>query len=123
MNPFFGWGLAAVALTVGWVNWRWQGVIFAITIIVFWLLLQFNRAVRVMRSAANRPIGYVDSAVMLNARLKERMPLWQVILMTQSIGRQISDSPETFVWVDPGGSEVRIEMKQGKVRGWTLVRP
>ena len=35
-----------------------------------WVLLHFTRMMTILKRAANRPIGYVDSAVMLNAKLK-----------------------------------------------------
>lgn len=38
---------------------------------MMWALLHYTRLVNVMKKAANRPIGYVGSAVMLNARLSE----------------------------------------------------
>jgi hypothetical protein len=37
----------------------------------------------VMRKAANRPMGYVGSAVMLNARLKPGVNLMHVVAMTR----------------------------------------
>ena len=48
MNPIIGWGLAAIAVAIAWQKYGWQGVAFAVTLIVFWLLLQFSRAMRVM---------------------------------------------------------------------------
>nr|MBP9931886.1 glycerate kinase [Rhodoferax sp.] len=74
MHPLFlrvGVPLAGVAIiTVAWYRFGWQGVAVVATAIVMWALLHFNRMMQVLKRAANRPIGYVDSAVMLNARLK-----------------------------------------------------
>ncbi|MFM7703598.1 MAG: hypothetical protein ACKO6D_01535, partial [Rubrivivax sp.] len=68
MSPWVGWALAAGALATGWLSYGWAGLVLAVTCIVFWLLLQFSRAMRVMRMAASRPVGTVDSAVMLHSK-------------------------------------------------------
>jgi hypothetical protein len=60
-----GAGVAAVAL--GYVQYGWPGVVLAVSGIVFWLLLQFTRALRAMRTAGGAPVGHVASAVMLQA--------------------------------------------------------
>lgn len=126
MNAWIGWTLALLALVVGWVQYRWAGLAFAFTCIVFWLLLQFNKAVRVMRNAGSAPIGYVDSAVMLNAQLKPGMPMLQVVLLTKSLGQKL-EAPEPgierFRWTDPGGSQVTLDLRAGKALRWTLTRP
>ena len=61
-------GVALVALA--WRSYGWAGVALVVGGIVMWALLHFNRLMQALKRAANRPIGYVDSAVMLNARLK-----------------------------------------------------
>lgn len=123
MNPVIGWALAAAALFIGWRTQGWPGVLFAFTVIVFWLLLQFNKAVRVMRNAGSAPVGYIDSAVMLNAKLQPGMPMLQLVVLTKSLGRKLSDEPETWGWSDPGGSQLRVEVARGKVVRWELQRP
>jgi len=123
MNPILGWALAVAAVAVGWQSARWQGVAMAVTVIVFWLLLQFNRVLRVMRKASDAPLGHVDSAVMLNAKLKAGMSLVQVLSLTRSLGCKVSDSPETWVWSDAGEARVTLTMAGGKVQTWTLTRP
>lgn len=123
MNPVIGWSLAAAALIIGWLTRGWPGVVLALTIIMFWLLLQFNKAVRVMRAAASAPVGYIDSAVMLQTKLKAGMPMLQLIVLTRSLGRKLSDAPETWGWSDPGGAELQVEVARGKVVRWTLHRP
>lgn len=98
MNPIVGWGLAFVALVAGWFSYGWQGVVMVISAIVFWLLLQFSRALRVMKNAAQSPKGEVGSTVMLNAKLKAGMTLMQVIALTRSLGERVSETPETWAW-------------------------
>jgi hypothetical protein len=123
MNPYFGWALAVVMVAVGWQSYGWQGVLFAVTVVVFWLLLQFNRALRAMKNAAAAPVGRVDSAVMLNARLEAGMPMLKVLALTKSLGRKVAAEPETWAWADDGGSEVTVELHGGKVKRWQLNRP
>ena len=122
MNPVVGWTLAALALAVGWWTEGWRGLLLAVTVIVFWLLLQFGRVVRVMRRAASRPLGDVDSAVMLHTRLREGMALLEVIQSTGSLGNKVADDPETFAWTDSGGTAVRVEVVDGRCVRWHLER-
>jgi hypothetical protein len=122
MNPVLGWALALIAVLLAWQSYGWQGVLFAATMIVFWLLLQFNRAVRVMKGAAGAPVGHVDSAVMLNAKLKRGMTLLQVLTLTKALGRKLSDSPESWAWRDDSGAAVTLVLRGGKLDSWTLTR-
>ena len=123
MNPLIGWGLAALMAVAAWHFYAWQGLAVAFTAVVFWLLLQFNRAIRVMKNAAGRPIGHIDSAVMLNAKLRPGMQMLQVVTLTKSLGRELSRSPEVWAWADEGASEVRVTFTNGRCTGWVLDRP
>lgn len=122
MNPTVGWALAALALWFGWRGWGWHGVVLGITVIAFWLILQFNRALRIMRNAAGAPLGHVPSAVMMNARLKRGMPMWQIVSMARSLGRPLDEAGERFAWADEGGAEVRLSLRRGRLHEWQLVR-
>lgn len=117
-----GWALAVAAIAIGWVQWGWPGVVLAITVIVFWLLLQFSRALRVLRTAGQAPVGHVASAAMLNAKLHKGMRLPQILALTKSLGQKIADDPETFEWTDPGGDRVRLELRQARLALWTYLR-
>lgn len=123
MNPIVGWGLAFVALVAGWFSYGWQGVVMVISAIVFWLLLQFSRALRVMKNAAQSPKGEVGSTVMLNAKLKAGMTLMQVIALTRSLGERVSETPETWAWRDAGDSRVTLVFERGRLARWELTRP
>jgi hypothetical protein len=123
VNKAVTWALCAAALIIGWSNWGWQGVVLALTVIAFVLLLQFSRVMRVMRRAARRPLGHVDSAVMLNARLQPGLELWEVVRLAGSVGRPLDGRDDRFAWADPGGAQVRVELAQGRVREWRLERP
>ena len=122
MSALVGWTLAAAALAVGWLSYGWRGVVLALTVIVFWLLLQFSRTLRLLRSAGQAPLGHVDSALMLQSRLRAGMRLPAVIGLTRSLGRKVHEEPETFAWRDTGGDEVEIEFIGGRCTRWTLRR-
>lgn len=104
----------------------WPGVALITGAIVLYLLLHFNRTMTVLRRAADRPIGSVASAVMLNAKLKKGVNLLHVMAITRSLGELRSpkdEQPEIFRWSDAGGSYVDAEFHGGKLRSWSLTRP
>jgi hypothetical protein len=74
-------GVVVVALA--YRGYGWAGVAVATGGIVMWVLLNFTRMVTVLKRAADRPIGHVPSAVMLNAKLKPGMTLLHVVAMTR----------------------------------------
>jgi len=122
VNPVLGWTLAAAALVAGWFAYRWPGVLMALSAVVFWLLLQFSRTLRVMRAAAARPVGSVDSAVMLHSKLSHGMRLLQILPLTRNLGQKVGDAPASFLWRDAGGDAVRIEFRDGRLSAWHLER-
>jgi hypothetical protein len=106
--------------------YRWAGVAVAVSALVMWLLLHFSRMLQVLRRTTNRPIGYVDSAVMLNAKLQPGMTLLHVVAMTQSLGERIcpkDTQPERYCWTDGTQSHVTCEFHGGKLKKWALIRP
>ena len=123
MNPFIGWGLALAALVLGWRGYGWAGVALAVSVIVFWMVLQFSRSLRALRDAGSAPVGHVPSAVMFHAKLRTNLPMMKVIAMTHSLGRRVSDTPEVWAWMDDSHSEVRLTFANGRVRSWVLDRP
>ena len=123
MNAWVGAILAVLAVASGWTFYRWQGVVLAFTIIAFWFLLQFNRAVRVMRSAQGAPVGHVPSAVMMNAKLHEGMSMMQVVTLTRSLGTRQGDGDDVWRWADADGSHVTLHFRRGKLQRWQLERP
>jgi hypothetical protein len=122
-DAILSWVLGVVAVAVGYVQWGWQGVLLATTLVVFWMLLQFSRALRAMRDAAAAPVGSVASAVMLHAKMQRGMRLTEILRQTHSLGRQVSAKPETFEWTDGSGATVRAEMLDGRLVRWELQRP
>jgi hypothetical protein len=123
VSTVVGWLLAVAAVAAGYVGWGWRGVALALTVIVFWLLLQFSRALRVMRNAAARPKGAVESAVMFNAKLQPGLRLAQIMALTGSFGDKAGEAPETYRWRDAGGDEVLVELDAaGRLARWALKR-
>ncbi len=122
MNAAIGWVLAAMAIAVGYVQWGWPGAVLGISVVVFWMLLQFSRAMRVMRQASQAPVGQVPSAVMLHAKLSTGMQLMQILPLTRSLGRKLADEPETFAWADEAGDRVVVELRGGRCSAFRLER-
>ena len=118
-----------VAIVMLWAAWRaygWGGVAVVVTGLITWALLHFTRLMHVMKRAANRPKGYVGSAVMLNAKLKPKVNLLHVMALTDSLGERLSvegEQPEVFRWTDGSESHVTCEFADGKLVKWTLFRP
>ena len=122
MTAWIGWGLAVAAVAVGYTGYGWPGVVLALGVVVFWLLLQFSRALRALRVASERPLGTVPNAVMLHSKLRAGLRLPQVLALTRSLGRRVADDPETFAWADAAGDEVQVELRAGRVTAWRLRR-
>lgn len=104
----------------------WAGVALIVGGIVMWGLLHFTRMTQVLSRASKRPVGFVDSAVMLNAKLKAGVPLLHVLALTRALGALQSPKdtqPELFRWTDGSDSFVDCEFLNGKLVKWALVRP
>ena len=117
---------AIVFLLWSYHAYGWAGVGFLVSGGVLWVLLNFTRMVTILKRAANRPIGYVDSAVMMNAKLKPKQTLMHVIALTRSLGQLESEKdtqPEIFSWKDGTESVVRCEFREGRLVQWELNRP
>lgn len=117
-------GIALVALA--YHSYGWPGVAGAAGLLVMWALLHFNRTLQVLKRAADRPIGYVDSAVMLNAKLRAGFTLLHVVAMTRALGEQqpgAGNGAEVYRWTDGSQSHVTCEFVGGKLKAWSLFRP
>jgi hypothetical protein len=119
--------IAVVGMVVwAWHTQGWMGVAAVASAGVMWLLLWFTRVVQLMRRASKRPVGFVDSAVMLNAKLKQGMTLMHVIALSRALGlleTAKNTQPEIFSWRDGSQSVVRCVFVQGRLDSWTLDRP
>ena len=120
--PVFAAGLLVLAHR----QYGWLGVAAVSGGLVMWLLMHITRLLTVMQRAARRPLGYVDSAVMLNAKLKSGVTLFHVVALTRALGERTSaegEQPEHYRWSDNGGSRVDAVFADGRLRRWTLHRP
>ena len=118
--------LGALVAALAWRGWGWPGVAMAIGGIVMWMLLHFTRMMKVLQRASNRPVGWCDSAVMLNAKLRAGVNLLHVIALTRALGEQISpkeQQPEVYRWTDASASSVTCEFARGRLVKWDLLRP
>ncbi len=105
-----------------WRAFAWPGLAFAASAIVFWLLLTLNRAVRVMKNAADSPVGHVASAVMFNAGLARGMTMLKIVTQTKSLGRKAGDGDDDWCWSDDGGASVVLHFDRGRLVRWQLER-
>lgn len=118
--------LGVVLVAAAWYLYGWPGVAIAAGGILMWVLLHFTRLTHVLSQAAKRPVGYVPSAVMLNAKLKPADNLLHVLALTGALGERLSPEdaqPEVFRWTDGGASSVTCEFANGRLVKWTLHRP
>ncbi|MFT4190903.1 MAG: glycerate kinase [Comamonas sp.] len=118
--------LALVVLAGAWRAFGLAGLALASAGLIMVVLLHFTRLMHILRKAADRPIGHVTSAVMLNAKLKPNVNLVHVMALTRSLGALQTppeSQPEIFRWRDNSDSYVDCEFHQGKLARWTLTRP
>jgi len=118
--------VAVVVFGAAWHFYGWPGVAAVVSVAVFWMLLHFSRMMQVLKRATNRPIGYVDSAVMLNAKLKPGATLLHVVARTRALGVLLSPKdtqPEMFRWTDNTDSHVTCTFVNGKLTHHVLLRP
>ena len=118
--------LGVVVIAVAYRGFGWPGVALAAGGIVMWMLLHFTRMMKVLQRASNRPVGFCDSAVMLNAKLRPGVNLLHVVAMTRALGEQLSpkeQQPEVYRWTDGSASSVTCEFAHGKLVKWELLRP
>lgn len=118
--------LGVVVVAVAWRGYGWPGVALALGGIVMWMLLHFTRMMKVLQRASKSPVGWCDSAVMLNAKLRPGVNLLHVMAMTRAMGEQVGpkeQQPEVYRWSDGSGSHVTCEFRHGKLAKWELFRP
>jgi hypothetical protein len=115
-----------VLVAAAWRAYGWAGVAVVTGGVVMWVLLHVTRLMHVLKQAADRPVGHVASAVMLNAKLQAGMPLLKVLALTRALGELQSApdaQPEVFRWGDTSGSHVTCEFVNGRLTTWQMVRP
>ncbi|HSV45104.1 MAG TPA: glycerate kinase [Ramlibacter sp.] len=116
----------AAVMVLAYRAYGWPGVAAAAGGLLMWALLHFTRLMHVLKKAADAPVGYVASAVMLNAKLRPGVNLMHVVGMTRALGELLSPKdaqPEVFRWTDGSASHVTCEFANGKLVKWALSRP
>jgi hypothetical protein len=124
LRPFFYPALALALAFAAWQSFGWKGLLLAALMISFWMLLHFSKLMRVMRTAAHRPMGHVIDAGALQRRLRVGMPLVDVIRLTQSLGQLRSppdQEPQHMTWGDELGHVVACTFVQGQLTAFELV--
>lgn len=107
-------------------QYGWPGVAAVSGGLVMWLLLHVTRLMTIVKRAANRPIGHVDSAVMLNSKLHQGDTLLHVMAVTRSLGQVLTpegEEPQVLRWTDAGGAWVEARFAAGRLTSWALQRP
>jgi hypothetical protein len=123
MNPIVGWALAAALTVAAWQLFGARGLVFAVSAIAFWLMLQFNRTVRITRIAAQNPLARVPSAVIFQSGLRPGLTMLQIVTITRTLGRKVEGTEDDWVWADEGGDSVRLHFERGRLASWQLERP
>ena len=103
----------------------WPGLALAAGGVVMWALLHMTRMLKVLQRAADRPVGTVASAVMLNSRLWRGMTLLQVLADTRALGKRVGEleaANEQYQWADDACATVRCTFVKGKLAHWELIR-
>jgi hypothetical protein len=121
--------LALALLVFAYQSLEWSGVALYLSAAVMWVLLHYSRMLNVFKRAAGRPVGFVASAVMLNAKLRKGLSLLEVIGLTRSLGKkETEDAPqasivsESFSWADESGAKVICTFIEGRLSQFELVR-
>jgi hypothetical protein len=112
------WIGGALLVAAAYRAYEWKGVALIVTGIFFWLMLHFTRLMAALKRAANRPIGHIGSAVMLNAKLKAGSSLLHVVALTKSLGALQSEKnvqPEVFAGRT---TAIRMWIARLRVESW-----
>jgi len=104
----------------GWKSYGWQGLLLALLMSSFWVLLHFTKLMRLLRAAATRPLGEVQDVRALQGRLRPGMPMHEVIRQSACLGKreagEANGSTEDFVWHDAQGRTLRLRFDHGRLR-------
>ncbi len=114
-----GWNglLAGVAVIAAAIAYGWIGLLASVALVVFWGVLRFNRASRLMRDIAHRPRGKVSSVVKMQAQLNQGMSMDDVLRITHSLGEPASDHGD-WRWSDEAGNEIVVVVRRDVVVRW-----
>jgi len=104
----------------GWRTYGWPGLLLALLMSSFWVLLHFTKLLRLLRAAATRPLGEVEDVRALQGRLRPGMPMHDVIRQSACLGKREegdgNGAMEDFVWHDPQGRTLHLRFDHGRLR-------
>lgn len=126
LRPFLFPALALAIAVAAWRTYGAQGLLLAVLMISFWVLLHFTKLMRLLRAAAKRPIGHVRDARALHRQLKPGMPLIEIVRRTHSLGQRRCEpdvEPQLLEWGDEQGFSVRCTVLRGRLSGFELHSP
>lgn len=136
MSARLGWALAAVAALLGWHQAGGLGLAAVFSATVFWLLLQWARSLRVLRTLAGQPKGRVADAAKLAAGLCAQLPALELYGRAQALGVPQAAWPGegppaappapgegVMRWTDPQGRCLWAELREGRLQRWRLDDP
>jgi hypothetical protein len=114
----------AIALSyAAWRSYGLPGLLLAVLMLSFWLMLHFTKLMRLLRTVAARPMGRTRDAAALHARLKPGMAMVDVIRLTLSIGH-LRTPPDTEseerLWADDTGQAVVCRFEHGRLVSFQL---
>ncbi|MEY4755092.1 MAG: hypothetical protein RJA44_2767 [Pseudomonadota bacterium] len=113
--------LAGSALMLGGWLYGWRGLVLGLTLVVFWLVLQFNRSLRVLQQVGQRPVGQVDSVAMLLRRLEHGMQMSELLTLTGCLGQR-RGSLDDWQWQDSYGHTLVVSLRRGVVVRWAVAQ-
>ncbi|PXW96653.1 hypothetical protein C7444_106174 [Sphaerotilus hippei] len=111
--------LAGSAIIIATWSYGWRGLVFALTLIVFWTVLQLRRATRLMQQMANRPKGRTDSIDRVLAGLKPGMSMDELLPLTASLGDRVDERGD-WRWQDNDGRVIVVTMRRDVVVRWAV---
>jgi len=117
------WAALAVAgMVVAGGFGGWQAVVFGMTLVVTLLVVEILKVLKLMRRVEKAPVGRVENAVMLQARLKPGLSLTDLLKLTGCLGRKLDLPGPAYAWEDDAGDRVEVTLAKGRLASWQLRR-
>ena len=110
--------LALGLMFAAWRSYGGQGLLLATLMISFWVLLHFTQLIRVLRTAASRPMGQVADLSPVLRRLRLGQSLSDVVRLTRSLGLRVNAAEEeasVLSWSDEAGHTLSATFVHGRL--------
>jgi hypothetical protein len=109
------------AVIYGWWAHGWEGLTIAVCLSAGWAWWQFQREQRLIKEAAARPAGQIESVVVMQAHLAHGMQMPEVVALAGCLGKKYSAQDE-WQWVDGTGNEIVVTFRRSVVVRWAVAR-